>query len=195
MKKNKLFHCLIVKLLKNISMKKYSNTQQWSNRTIEQSNSGFTFVEIIVYMGILSFLLLILTQILTSVLDVRSESEAASYVQQDGRYILARLTYDINHAQSVEMPSILGQQTNSLQIKINGEGNTYTLAGSDLTITNNSGTNNLNGFGSKISNLSFRRLGNINSPPTIKISFTITSTTIRESGPEVKNLETTVGLR
>ncbi len=159
------------------------------------TNKGFTFVEIVMYMALLSFLLLILTQILTSVLDVRSESEANSYVQQDGRYILARLVYDINRAQSVETPSALGQQTSSLQITIGGIENTYAIAGSNLTISNNSGLDFLNSYGSKISNLTFRRLGSIGGRPSIKISFTVTSVTVREQGPEVQNLETSAGLR
>ena len=156
---------------------------------------GFTFVELLLYMGLLLLFLLIQTQILTSVLGVRLESEANSAISQDTRFIMARIIYDINRADNIVLPATPSAQTNALQLTIGGISNTYSLSQDNLIISNSLGTNNLSSFGTKISNLSFKRLGNASGKNTVTISFTLTSTTRREGGPETRSVQTTVGLR
>ena len=160
-----------------------------------RSRAGFTLVEIIMYMGILAFLLLILTQLLSSILGIHLESQASSAIQQDGRFILARLTYDINRAESIVLPATPSAQSSSLQQVLDSITNTYSLSGGNLLITNNLGSDNLNSYGTTVSNLSFRRLGNIGGKNTITIAFTLQSVTAREKGPEVKNFQITAGTR
>ena len=162
----------------------------------EQSESkGFTLVELLLYMGLLLLFLLIQTQILISVLGVRLESEANSAVSQDARFIMARLIYDINRAENIILPAIPSAQTNSLVLIIGGTSHTYLLLGENLIITNNLGVDNLNSFGTKVSNLSFKRLGNVGGKNTATVSLTLTSTTQREGGPETRSVQTTGGLR
>lgn len=158
-------------------------------------SKGFTLVEIIMYMGILVFVLLILTQMLTAVLGVRLESEATSALSQDGRFILAKLTRDINRAESIALPATPSAESITLQLVVDGITNTYSISSGNLLLTNNLGSNNLNSYGTTISNLSFRRLGNIGGKNTVTISFTMTSVTEREKGPEVKNFQITAGQR
>ena len=142
----------------------------------EHSESkGFTFVELIMYMGILVFVLLILTQILSSILEVRLESEAASTVHQDGRFILSKLTRDINRAESIVLPATPSAQTDSLALTIDSISHTYSLLNNNIMITNNIGSNNLNSYETTVSNLSFKRLGNVGGKNTITASFTLTS--------------------
>lgn len=162
---------------------------------VEGESKGFTLVEIIMYMGILTFLLLILTQLLSQVLSVQLESEATSSVQQDGRLILARLTYDINRAEDIVLPATPGASTDTLELTIDGVSNKYSLSTEDLVISNDLGLNNLNSYGTTISNLSFKRLGNVGGKPTITASFTLQSVTSREKGPEIKNFQITAGTR
>ena len=173
-------------------MKKYLT----SNIRYPISNSkGFTFVELLLYMGLLSFLLLVQTQILTSVLSVELESEATSSIQQDARFILARIVYDINRAENIVSPATPSAVTDSLELIINGTSNTYSLSGENLMIANSLGSDNLNSFGTRISGLSFKRLGNVDGKNTITFSFTVTSITQREQGPESRTIKTTAGLR
>ena len=146
-------------------------------------------------MGLVLFFFLIQTQIFTSILGVRLESEANSAIQQDARFILARIIYDINRADNIVLPATPSAQTASLVLTIDGISNSYSLSGENLIIANNLGNDNLNSFGTKISNLTFKRLGNAGGKNTVTISLTLTSVTQREAGPETKTIQTTGGLR
>ncbi len=161
------------------------------------SQKGVTVIELIIYMTILSVLLTILTSVFVSALDVQSESESSSSVQQDGNYILARLDYDIHRAQSISIPSVNGSSSASFKIIINNVNYTYSInSNSDLILTNDLGINNLNNYGSTVSAFSVLRLGNVGGVENaLKINFTLTSRTKRTSGYETKNFETSLSLR
>jgi type II secretory pathway pseudopilin PulG len=162
---------------------------------MKQSRRGFTIVELIIYMGILSLFLLVMTDTFSSIVDVRRDSEAVTVVEQDGNYLLAKLFYDISHASSIISPASLGSSSSALQLVINGVTNTYSISGGNLQVVNNNGTNVLNSVNSSISNLSFLRVGNTDGKNTIQLSFTVTSNITRASGPEVQTYQTSVGLR
>lgn len=156
---------------------------------------GFTIIELLVYMGILSILLFILTDIFVATLNVKSESESQAAVQQDGRYILAKLMYDINQASSVSSPSY-STYSDSLTIVINNSVKTYNSLADKLYITEDlTESNLLNSIDTQISDLKFTNLGNNPGKSTIQISFTLTSKMIKNTGPEVESFQTTVGLR
>ena len=174
---------------------KYWKLEIGSIGNSRRGREGFTLVELLLYMGLLLLLLLIQTQILTSVLGVRLESEANSAIQQDARFILAKLIYDINRADNIVLPATPSAQSETLSLTIDNISNTYSLSGENLIIANILGSNNLNSYGTRISNLSFKRLGNVGGKNTITFSFTLTSTTQREGGPETRTVQTSSGLR
>jgi len=161
---------------------------------------GFTLIELIVFMGILSILLFILTDIFVATLNVKSESESQAAVQQDGRYILAKLMYDINQASDVLNPSY-GSESTILTIKINDSEKTYSTMSANLYITDTENSDVLNSVDTQISDIKFTNLGNkltnLGNPgkSTIQVSFTLTSKMIKNTGPEVESFKTTVGLR
>jgi hypothetical protein len=142
-------------------------------------------------------LLVILTSIFVSALDVQLESQATSSVEQDGNYILARMEYDIHRAQNINIPASNGDISNSFQIVIGGINYTYSLdIGNNLILTDDLGANNLNNYGSSASAFSVQRLGNVGGvEDTLRISFTLTSKTKRSSGYEAKNFQTNISLR
>lgn len=159
---------------------------------------GYTLIELLVFMGIVSILLVMLTNMLASIIDVRQESESISSIEQDGNYILARFAYDIQRAQTINSPASLGQNGFSLDISIDGINNLYNLNNGILTVTNNNGILQFNSANSSVSNLNFLRLGNAGDTAredTVRVNFTVTSRIVRSSGPEAKNFQTTVGLR
>ena len=167
-------------------------------KIFKKRESGFSLVELLLYMGLLSFLLIVLTRIFTSALDVELESEAGSAIQQDGNYILAKLTYDIHRANSISIPSANGGTGSSFRIVIGGENYTYAVdASNNLILTNNSGVNTLNSFDSSVPSFSVQRLGNSGKiEDTLKISYTISSRTNRISGIEAsRDFKTTLSLR
>lgn len=164
---------------------------------LRNAQKGITVVELLLYMTILSALLTILTSIFVSALDVQSESNATSSVEQDGNYILARLAYDIHRAQSINIPSVNGATNNNFQIVVSGVSYTYSVdANNNLIVTNNLGENNLNNYGTSISGFSIQRLGNTGGVENaLKINFTATSRTKRVSGYEQKDFQTNLSLR
>ncbi|OGH23525.1 MAG: hypothetical protein A2698_00670 [Candidatus Levybacteria bacterium RIFCSPHIGHO2_01_FULL_42_15] len=159
--------------------------------------SGFTIVELLLYMGIFAILLIVLFQIFTSIIDVQLESGATASVAQDGRFLLVRLAYDISQAQAVTNPSSLGAQASSLQVTINGTTLTYSVTDGILNLTNGSTniTNALTSIDTTISNLRFTRLGNPAGKDTVQVAFTLRSRTVKQGGTESQVFQTTVGLR
>lgn len=162
------------------------------------SQKGVTVVELLLYMAILSALLTILTSIFVSALDVQSESNTTSSVEQDGNYIIARLTYDIHRAQNINIPAANGLPAiDNFQMVIDGVNYTYNVdVNNNLILTNNLGVNNLNNYGTSVSALSVQRLGNAGGiENTLRINFKVTSRTKRVSGVEIKNFQTNLSLR
>lgn len=158
-------------------------------------NSGFTLVELIIYMGLLTMLILIFTQIFTSILDNQLSSESNSQVAEDGRYIYSRFIYDVNRAQSIVTPANLGDSSNTLSLIINNQAYNYASSSGNLLLTDPTGSYALNGFGTKISNLQFTKIGNVNGKPTVRINFTIVSNISLHGVSETKSFQTTAGLR
>jgi type II secretory pathway pseudopilin PulG len=158
---------------------------------------GTTLIELVIYMGLLSILLLILTQTFTTIIQTRLDTESTSSVQQDGNYLISRFMYDISRAQAISTPSTFGTGS-SLVINIGGTNYTYTLSNGKLQLTNSNGTNDLNSYDTTVSNLQFTRIGNGITPQTsdtIKVNFTLTSIVTRSSGKETQNFEITVAPR
>ena len=156
--------------------------------------AGFSLVEMLIVMGLMSILLMVLTDMFVSVLDIQTESESHSAVTQDGRFILARLSYDLNHASSISTPAALGGSGSTLAVVIGGVTYTYALSIGNLQLTNDQGTNNLNSSETTISALNVQRLG-IAAKDTVKISFTVTSVAKAKQGVDVKTFTTTAGRR
>lgn len=157
---------------------------------------GATLIELLLYMGLLSLMITLLTGIFVSTLDVQLESQAHSSVQEDGEYILTRLKYDILRASAVIQPGIIGAQSNTLEITVSAIPYTYALGGTTLQLTNSiDGTVILNSARSTVSNLSFQKISSSAGKNTVRINFTVNSVAKRNSGNESKQFQTTVSLR
>ena len=164
---------------------------------IKNLQRGITLVEMLMYMVIFAILMTVLTQIFISSLNVQLESKSTSSVQQDGTYILSRMSYDIKRAQSVVVPASYGQATGTLQLVIDGSNYTYsTDLNNNFTLTNAQGTTFLNSAESTVTNLTFIRIGNPGGKSTIQMSFQVNSTTKQQvSGEQSRIFSTTISLR
>lgn len=156
---------------------------------------GMTIMELLLYMGLLALFLTILTQMFLTSLDIQLESEANASVDQDGKYILARLNYDIARASSITIPSTSGSQAATLELIANGVTYQYALTGANLTLTDNTGSYRLNGVNSRITGLQFVRRGNAGGRPAISVSFAVRSTITQAKGEEAQIYQTTFGTR
>jgi prepilin-type N-terminal cleavage/methylation domain-containing protein len=69
---------------------------------------GFTLVEMLIYMGLLTIFLAVIGNIFFSIIDLQLESQATSSVSESGRYLLSRISYDVRRAQSITTPASPG---------------------------------------------------------------------------------------
>ena len=160
-----------------------------------KSKAGFTLIELIVYFGLFSLLLLILTNVFSTSIASQLESESLSSVEHTSRYLLLKFSKDIASASSIVIPAAAGDTSQTLRLVINGQNTDYALTNGNLTLTNNTGTYNLNNYGTSISNLQITRRGNINGKNTLTVSFTITSNVNQNNGLETKSFNATFGTR
>ena len=152
-------------------------------------------METIIYFGLLSIFLLVLTDLFVTLLELHTESTATSAVVQDSRFILARLEYDVTRASSIITPANLGATSGALSVLIGGVTTTYALSDGNFQLTNNWGTDNLNSSETTITSSSFQRLGNSGGKDTIKLYLLINSLTPAGAAPETRTLQTTIGRR
>lgn len=167
------------------------NIKRYTIHALRDKRTGTTIIELTIYMGILAVVLVVLTQLFGSAVDVRRESEATSYTMTDIRYLYSRFLYDISNADSITTPANLGNSSASLQFVKDSVTHTYQLSSSNLLLD----SVQLNNFGTSISNVSFQRLGNAGGKHTIRVSYTVTSKTKKSSGNEIKTVTTTIGMR
>ncbi len=162
-------------------------------------NRGFTLVELLLYIGIFSILVVTLFQLFTSIIDTQVQSQSSSSVFLDGQYILNRFRYDIERTKSIIAPSSSGAQGTTVQISIDGVTYIYTLTNGNITLTNNatSTTDQLNSLNTTVSNLNFTRLSDTQgkNTDTLIISFRLTSNIIERKGLNTQNFKTTIGIR
>lgn len=168
------------------------------------STKGFTMIELLLYVGIFSILLVVLLQMFSGILATHTESQATSSVDQDGNFILARLAYDIHNASSITTPGIgssctwtTGSATPCQLVLSSG---TYTAQSDNLTFTAGGNTDPINSVGTKITSITFSTYGNssCSSPckPSVQISLTLQSKTMRQGGNlQTQSFQTTVGTR
>lgn len=164
-------------------------------RKFRQIRAGFTVVELLIYMGLLSILIVVLSQMFVTALNVQLESQATSSVDQDSTYVIARLSYDMQRADQIDIPASLGATTSELQLTIDGVSSSYQLNNGNLAVTRSGQTTQLNGYDSQFSSLSFQRLGNVGGENTIQVTGTVVSRTQANTLNETKDIQVTIGLR
>lgn len=159
-------------------------------------SSGFTLIELVIYIGVLSILLGAMTSIFTTIIDIQKESTATSSVDQDGRYILAKLLHDFqaNTPVVITTPASLGVASNSLVLTLNNASPsaTYSVNGSNnLILTDGNGSNQLNSSDTSVASFSATRIGTGGSSDTVQVNFTVTSRTLQRNGYESKSFTST----
>ncbi|MCX6791619.1 MAG: prepilin-type N-terminal cleavage/methylation domain-containing protein [Candidatus Gottesmanbacteria bacterium] len=156
---------------------------------------GFTIAELLIYMGLLTILMTILTRLFTATIDVQLSSEATGGVEEDSRYIYSRLAYDLARADSIVTPESPGSRSTTLTIMIGSETYSYRVSGTNLILVNDTGEGALNSYMTGISNVTFTSLGSDTGKKSIQVTYTITSTIQSSSGTVMRNIETTITQR
>ena len=170
---------------------------------IGKNDHGFTLIELAIYGGLLGILLVILSEFFVALLNVQLVSSADTAVDQDGKYIVARMSYDFKRAKAILAPS-LGQAAATVSATINDAGTDYTyryaLTNTNLLLTvGASAATPLNSDATKVTSFSVSRIGNSgqsgSAKDTLQISFTLQSVASTSSGRNQAQYQTTVSLR
>lgn len=157
---------------------------------------GYTLVELLVSMGILSILLLVILRVFVQIVEMRLDAEAESAVAQDSRYVFSRLTYDINRASLITTPSNPGDSSSTLSLVIGGITYTYEIdVDGRLSLYDGTNTNLVTSEGSRVNNAQFTKVGPAAGAQSVKVEMEIVSTTERVQGPASFIVNTTVGTR
>ncbi len=164
-----------------------------------KQEKGFSLLELLLYIGIFSMLLVTLFQLLTSIFDVQLESTGSSSVDQDGLFIMNRLTYDIQQATSIATPSAAGLTTSAFGFVAGGSTYKYSTSSGNLILANlTAGTaDQLNSVNTTVSNPSFTLLTDTQGKnfETLTISFKVTATAVDRNSSKSKTFKTTIGVR
>lgn len=174
--------------MKNILLKKNLSF-------LKNGQTGFTLVELLIYMGLLTILVLVFTEIFISIIDNQLGSKNTSNVADDGRYVYSRFIYDVERASQVTEPSDFGSTSATMRLVIDGQNYTYSLTDNNLVVTDLTGSHVLNGEGSSISNLLFTKVGSPSAKDTIRINFTISGNITTRGISDQQTFQTTAGLR
>ena len=157
-------------------------------------HKGFSLVEILVYMGLMSIFLLVLLSIFTDTLNTKLASESTSALDQDSRYILSRLTYDINNADSIVAPAT-GSSGTTLSIVKDGVSMTYSSSSGNFVLTSAGTTMNLNSLDTSLDNLNFQNVEASGAKSMVQVSYTLRSKIIVSGETATQSISTTIGTR
>lgn len=144
-------------------------------------NKGQTVVELLIYLALLSIFLTVLLDIFVTTLNFKLQAEAASALNQDSRYILGKISYDVYNSDSFTVPS-----QGELDITTAGITKKYLVNSGDLTID---GTK-LNSLDTKVNNLIFTKIGT-----TVTVNFTLQSINVLPGAPRTESIVVTLANR
>lgn len=139
------------------------------------NKSGYTLIELLIVIGILSILISVLSQVFGSIMTMKLSASSHTTLSQDTRYLLARLTYDLSQADTINSPTI-GSSGTTLVLTKNSETITYSLSGTTLSRGSNLvSTDHLTSNNTNISALNFVRGASIGTSQSLTITATLSS--------------------
>ena len=164
-------------------------------RIQKKIQSGFTLIELLLFTALFSVVLGILVNLFSVLVDTQSEVQSTSAVENDSKFIISRLIYDIQRADSMSVPASIGDESSSLSLSIDGTTYLYEIQNGNLELTVDGESNTLNSVFTQISELTFFRHGNIGGKNAVLVELTLDSRSEVAAGAETKTVTTTIGLR
>jgi len=158
-------------------------------------NKAFTLIELLLFTALFSVVLGVLVSLFSVIVDTQNEVQSTSAVENDSKYIISRFMYDIQRADSMNIPTNIGDESSTLSLTIDGETFLYGLDDGNLQLTVDGEVDSLNTFTTELTELSFTRLGNTGGKNAVQIEMTIDSRNPSAAGAETKTVNTMIGLR
>lgn len=143
---------------------------------IKKKNTGFTLIELMLYIGIVSIFIVIVFQFVFMFIDARTKNQTISEVENQGAQALNQITQIIRNSQDINSPA-KGSSATSLSLDVLDPAKDPTiieLVSGILRIKEGSGDYiNLTNDYITVSNLSFQNVSKNKNKGIIKINFTI----------------------
>lgn len=134
---------------------------------------GFTLLEVILYLAIVSTLVFGIGSFVEIVSASRVKSQTMTEVDQQALQIISSITETIRNAESVSTP-LLGQEEQSLTVLDSiGTPTTIGLDGQRIIINRGSGVVQLSNNRVSIDSLAFKNLSRVDTPTIIQITITL----------------------
>jgi Tfp pilus assembly protein FimT len=149
-----------------------------NGHSVKVNNKGVTLVELLIYLGLATVMLVVLSELFVGILNESVETQNYSAVQSDGRYIMARLRYTINNADSITLPAALGDTFDELTAVAGSNQYHYYVsddANKSLYLNDGTGDYLMSNLSTKVTELVFIRQGNVSGKAVISFSFTLSS--------------------
>lgn len=143
----------------------------------KSTNLGTTIVELLLYMGLLSIFIVMITNLFGQILNNSTNSITESYLQTNGNFLLIKLAKDINLADEIVTPSNIGESSTSMILKTGTNNISYDLINGRLVLTDLTGSYNLNDADTTISDFVVKRMGNFGGKNGLQISYRLISAT------------------
>lgn len=127
---------------------------------IKKSTNGFTLVEMLIYMALLSVFIIVLSSMFLSLFDAKFESNTTTYIEQDNKYIFARMSYDIRRADIINSPQATVSASSKIQklsLTSGSETIEYSLNNGNLILSVNGVADILNNSQIEVNDLNFKR--------------------------------------
>lgn len=147
------------------------------NPGLARNQAGFTLVEISLYLALFSILVVALSDIFLTILDLQTFSQTQSSVAADAQFTTARLQYDLSQADQVLTPANPGDTSSELVYTLDGETYTYRVVSSILEVSGPETATAVSDLNTLVSDLSFKRLGSPSGTNSIKASYQLLSLT------------------
>lgn len=139
------------------------------------SRKGFTIVEMLLYIGLFSTILLVTTQILISITDMYLESSATSSLENNATYLSQKLQYDLLRSTRIVEPANPTITGNRLVLQINGSDFVYEIQNQGLFLTAEDETNQISTNDVEVESLVVKRVGNGTATDSARLDLTLQS--------------------
>lgn len=150
-----------------------------------QNKGGFTLIEMLLYVGLASIILLVTSVFLGMLLESRIKNQTVAEVEGQGIQVMQAVAQTVRNAEAINSPTA-GNSANSLSLDVVNVANdptVFSLSGGQVEIKEGANTAiNLTNSRVMVSDLNFENLSRTGTPGNIQISFTITHV-----NPEGKN--------
>ncbi len=158
------------------------------------SRQGTTFVEVLLYIALLSIVIVFITDIILQTLNFMIESRNISYLDSDARFISTKLRNDLRKADTISVPTTIGETSNSITFEYESDNYTYSLSDGILQITDPNGTYRINSDQTTVSSFSVTNRSYALGATTLDFDIVLNSRTVSSSIDQI-NLNFTVNNR